>query len=274
MAHLDPQQLHVEHVCTMAVPRRLSQEFLESHNQALPESIFPDLRVLTADRATRNKTFYPEASLRGSTAKGSGLISFVRPYAVPIIRDHNTGGGMFGGESSEVYGRVFKPASFVKDLGEGYIRAIPKITHPEAIEAVLTGRWLTVSLGSRCESVKCSICQQELTEEFCDHEKGKLYEVGEGKKAKKEPALWVIGPIYAKEISFVITPSDERAGVLNPDTSLKESAGSGSLARMLVGNRHGAFDLMTGVRLQESALPQELLPTSQRANFYFRGWGT
>ncbi len=274
MARLDPKELHVEHVCSLSLPRQLSREFLESTNNTLPEAIYPEIRVLTADKATRNRTLYPEASLRGKPAQGSGLISFVRPYAVPIIRDHNTGGGMCSETSSEVYGRIYRSAQLIKDVEASYIKAVPKITHPEAIEHILTGRWLTVSLGSRAESVKCSICLQELTEEFCDHEKGHFYEVGEDKAKQKVEALWVIGPIYAKEVSFVVSPSDEEAGILNRDLQLEEShRPTGGISRLLVANRKGAYDLLSGVRLTESTLPSELLAPTTRANFHFLGWG-
>jgi hypothetical protein len=261
-----------EHVCTVELPRRFSTEFLESQGNDLPQVIYPEIRVLTADKATRNKTFYPEASLRGRPKDGTGLISFIRPYPVPIIQDHNTGGGMCGGPSSEVYGRVHRSPSFIKDLGEGYIRAIPAITDADAIEKILTQRWLTVSLGSRVENVTCNICQTELTETECEHVRGKVYEVGEGKEKRKVEALWVLGPIRAKEISFVVTPSDEQAGVLTPNIEMKESFDSGRLSRLLVGNQHGVYDLLRGTRIQETAVPLGLQVPSVQRNFFFKGW--
>ena len=249
----------VEHVAEISVSRQLAKKFLEAHNQTLPPVIYPELRVLTADKKTKNRTFYPESSLRGNAEKGTGLISFTRPYPIPVIRDHLTGGSsLFGpSESSEIYGRVFRPAQFMKLGNDAFIRALPSITHPEAIEGVLSGRWLTVSLGSQAQSVQCSICSMELTKEGCDHERGDFYPVeGQGEKE----CYWIIGDILAKEISFVISPSDDQAGVLHPN--LTESKSQNQISRILVGNKNGRIiDLATGNRLEECYNPLLESPT-------------
>jgi hypothetical protein len=249
----------VEHVAEISVSTQLAKRFLEAHDQKLPPVIYPELRVLTADKKTKNRTYYPESSLRGDADRGTGLISFTRPYPIPVIRDHLTGGSsLFGpAESSEIYGRVFKPAQYLRLGNEGFIRALPSITHPEAIEGVLTGRWLTVSLGSQAQSVKCSVCSTELTKEGCDHERGDFYPVeGEGEKE----CYWIIGDIVAKEISFVISPSDDQAGVLNPN--LTESRKQNHISRILVGNANGRIiDLATGNRLEECYNPLLESPT-------------
>lgn len=252
----------VERVGGLVAPRRMAESYLDANDYKLPRVIYPELRVITADKATHNKTFYPEASLRGDPEQGTGLISFTRPYGVPIIRDHNMGGGLFGGEASDVYGRVFHPAQFHRMGNEGFVRAMPTISHPEAVEAVLTGRWLTVSLGSRTESVHCSICKTNLTEEECEHQRGSWYDTEEGRKE----ALLVIGPIRAKEISFVLEPSDNQAGVLTPN--VKESASfPNSVSRILVGDERGVFDLATGARIAESERFERVVPRKFRLGF-------
>lgn len=275
-ALISASTVFTEHVCRAALPtQRALNQLCESAGGELPTAIYPDIRILTADRATANYTLYPKASLIGKPSRGTGLISFVKPYAVPFIQDHNAGGGMCDSPSSPVYGRFYKPAKFETGLGEGFLRGIPTITHPEAIENILTGRWLTVSLGSRADGVKCSICGMELTQQHCDHERGKRYEVEvEGKKKPEmQTALWLIGEIRAKELSAVISPADETAGILTTDT-MQESArreGPGALLRMLARTSRGVFDLSRGIPLSESEAPAWLRPVPQRANFHFFG---
>jgi hypothetical protein len=237
----------VEQVWSAQIPEAITRQYLEARDQELPKVIYPDIRVLTANKRTHNRTFYPESSLRGDPELGTGLISFNRPYPVPVIRDHLDAPSLMG-FTSEVYGRIYHPAQIHGDGSERYLRAMPTITHQDAIEAVLTGRWMTVSLGSQCESVSCSICGQELTDGGCDHQKGQMYEVN----GEQQEMLWVIGPIRAKELSFVISPSDDQAGVITPN--LKESfGGNRAIPRILVGDDKGIFDLATGARVAESS---------------------
>ena len=260
-----------EHICSFALPSRLTQRWLKESDDALPDVIYPQVRIITADKVTQNCTLYPAESLR------KGLPSFVRPYAVPFIQDHNTSGGLFGGESSEVFGRISKAPTLVTEGKSTYVQGIFRITHPGAIRAIMTGEWLTVSLGSRCETVSCSICGQDLTDAWCDHMRGEKYKVGK----KEQTAAWVIGPIRAKEVSAVITPSDDEAGIQIADTkSQRESAlrgsgrqecGVGAVDRMVIGKEGHLFDLVSGARLQESfSLPETAQPRC--GNFHFLGF--
>lgn len=269
----------VEQVGGLAIPKRLSDDYLKENAQQLPSTIYSEIRALTADKRTHNHTFYPEASLRGVEQEGTGLISFTRPYPIPVIKDHNATPGPFGGSASEVYGRIFHPAQFIRVNNEGFVRVMATISHPEAIEGVLTGRWLTVSLGSRTESVKCSVCETELTRGMCDHERGEEYEgdgAGHDPNDGKTPvrAMWMIGPIRSKELSFVVSPSDDQAGVVTPHntqfpTESEYSQQHSFLSRILVGNSKGVFDLVTGKRIEESAFFTP--PQTTRKNFHFIG---
>jgi hypothetical protein len=228
----------------------------------MPSVIFPEIRVITADKITQNKTFYAAESLR------KGLGSFVRPYPIPVIKDHDTS------DNSNVYGRIAKKPQLISEGNVSYIRAIATITHQEAIEAVMSGRWLTVSLGSRTESVHCSICETELTKEWCEHIRGEQYDVGK----KKQMAYWKIGPITAKEVSFVINPSDNEAGVTNANTQTeaarggRQECGAGAVTRVIVGNEKGLFDLVTGSLIRESAFLPSQSPAAQCGNFQFLGF--
>jgi hypothetical protein len=178
-----------------------------------PKVIFPEIRAITANKVTRNKTYYPIASLVGDPSVGTGIKSFTDAFGlgrgVPIIKDHMLRPGMFGGESSPIYGRVIH-ADFVNQGSGGYLRIIPSITDKDAIEAILSERFLTVSIGVECDSVLCSICGSNLAEEgLCEHNKGESYEGIE--------CYWMMGPVKGQEVSFVGAPSDTDAGVINPN---------------------------------------------------------
>lgn len=213
----------------------------ESFGDELPLVIFPEIHVITADFVTKNYTFYPAKSLKGSPDKGTGLVSYYYPYNIPILRDHVTHPGMFGGFSSDPYGRVYH-ASFMKDKqGSGWVKAIPAITDPWAIEMVLSHRFQTVSLGSETDEVTCSICAAQLGKKApnmvqagqCDHCRGEVYDEG--------LCYWIIGPNRAQEVSFVNAPADANAGVRNTDL--------GNEARALIAGTDGEklLDMATGM---------------------------
>lgn len=238
-----------------APPKRLQWESAE-----LPPVIYPEVRAITADWTTRNKTRYPKASLLGSDENATGLASCTYPYPIPFLRDHRMSAGFFGGPASEVYGRVVR-ADFVQNRGRGsrgsgYIRMIPKITHPEAVDGILTGRWLTVSVGTQVEAVFCSVCKRNLVEEgFCEHERGRTYLVGKEGKEREVECVWEMGPVRFVECSFVNAPSDVNARVLQPD--LGDQAES---TRILAPRQGVLYDLATGQPVRELRSPASDVP--------------
>lgn len=218
----------------------------ESFGDDLPLAIFPEVHVITADKVTKNYTYYSAKSLKGKPEKGTGLVSFYYPYNIPILRDHMTHPGFFGGFSSDPYGRIYH-ASFKKQKsGSGWVKAVSAITDPWAIEMVLTKRFQTVSLGSETEEVKCSICVAQMGEKKapnmietgrCDHYRGDVYDEG--------LCYWMIGPIKAQEVSFVNQPADDQAGVTVPDL--------GEAARALIAGTDGEMLLDMATGMKESA---------------------
>ncbi len=177
-----------------------------------PQVIYPTIRAIHADKVTRNRTLYPTNSLLGDYKEYTGLSSFTYPYPIPIIRDHQSHPGMFGGSSSLPYGRVAAPAEFVRSQDYGYVQVVSAITDPFAIDMILSERFLTVSIGCEAEEVRCSICKSNLADEEdaenCTHSKGEYYE--------DSMCVWEIGPIRMREISFVNVPSDDRAMIIDP----------------------------------------------------------
>ena len=207
----------VESVVITPGSNNLERQVMEAFKGDLPEVIYPEIRAISASRLTRNKTFYPSESLIGDKEKGTGINSILFPYPIPIIKDHSTGAGPFGGEASPVYGRA-KFARFVPSESGGYVSVIPAITDEHAINMILTERFLTVSIGVETESVLCSLCNSDLTsEDACDHKKGKTYFVD----GRPMEAFWKIGPVWFQEISFVTVPSDVDARIINKNVQVE-----------------------------------------------------
>src|SRR5690606_190338 len=81
-----------------------------------------------------------------------------------------------------------------------------RISDPDAIRAVLDGRYFTVSVGLSADAAYCSICGNNWVEETCEHIRGQEYE--------GRLAYWTSGNIWFKEVSFVNVPADRFAKVV------------------------------------------------------------
>lgn len=232
-------------------------------------TIYSSIRAISSDRLTKNFTLYPEASLIGRKDKENptGFSSFVHPYGKPIIREHHISGGptFLGGFDmpERPMGRVVV-ASYVRHdekkngpktapkkkyvpgwvEGSGYINAVAAITDPDAIENVLGGIYLTVSIGSEVRDVWESISGTNIAkarrngEELPPYERGQMYE---GKLS-----YWKLGPIVGQEISFVNQPADDTAGVLDSDIG---EAGIKLLLGEKTGKEFNLFDIRTNEKV-------------------------
>ena len=172
--------------------------------------IFPNIHALHADTITRNKTCYPEATLKGSSRSNTGIYSALRPYPIPLIKDHNSAPPFFGGEASDVYGRAIK-SKMTEDAGTGTKAAtmVMGVGHPHAVNQILAGNWLTVSMGSRAEEAFCGICGADLLgKEGCEHdESSRGWHVKIGAKN-----------FQFHEMSVVNVPSDQYARITDSNT--------------------------------------------------------
>lgn len=203
-------------------------------------AIYPLVKAINSGRLTRNFTYYPAESLigKGKADDPTGYASFVKPYGKPVLREHQAQKvmGMMGPiEDADIpMGRIvfagFRRRQEKKDgpgtmpskkfipgtvEGDGTLLAVPAITDPEAIVKVLGGAYQTVSIGSRVDNVWESISGKNIAElrrkgeEMPSFERGQLYE---GKLS-----YWRMGEVRGVELSFVNVPSDEYAGVVDPD---------------------------------------------------------
>lgn len=170
-----------------------------------PTFTIPKIEAIHAG-VTRNNTVYPAHELKGDPAKGTGVYSWTQPYPKPVIFNHDW--------ETEATGRVIH-AEFSESTQAGRpgIVVYPKITSKEAVQAILDGRLMTVSIGGESEKVTCSICQTNMMEEgFCGHYKGEVYE--------GQTCNWIYGDIKFDELSWVNVPADSDAMVVDTESSL------------------------------------------------------
>lgn len=147
---------------------------------------------------TKNLTFYPGPTLDESTT------SWTTPHNKPVLKNHD--------ELTEPLGRIIS-AEYVESAlvaGRDTVRMKLEITDAAAIERVLDGRYLTLSVGGSANKVTCSTCGKDLIKEgFCGHYRGKKYE------GKTDVTHWMIGEYTGDEISFVNMPADVFAQVIS-----------------------------------------------------------
>lgn len=194
----------------------LPQHLTETQHEAQPDTYFTaKIEAIHADFGTRNFTRYTEDSIR------KAVESWTNPYYAPVIMYHNDYDG-------QVIGRVMKAelAESTKMQGRCLLltASIPE-WHSE--EAIRNGILSTVSIGASATDVRCSICGAQLSEgEFCDHRRGEVYD--------GQTAYWDVHEWEAKEISFVIVPSDKYAGVIAYQTEDSDyvSVGNGGQVQL------------------------------------------
>lgn len=234
------KRMKFEETTSFKAPAQGVGKVAESFQGELPLVVFTEIHAITANWITRNYTYYPTESLLGNPNEGSGIRSFTYPYPVPVLRDHISSPSPFGDAfACEPYGRVYSTSFVTEQNGGGWVRAVAAITDPYAIARVLSGRFLTVSIGGEVDEVYCSVCtangnRQNMVETgLCDHVKGQTYD--------GMLAYWMLGPLYAREISFVNQPSDVNARVVTPSIDAYE-------ARTLLAGTDGEFlvDMATG----------------------------
>ena len=166
----------------------------ESGNSPLPidpNSINVDVEGIHAfPHATRNFTRYMPKCLKNSVE------SWTNPYNRPLIKHHNEKNG-------KIIGRVLNAEYITRQTFSGTPALLFTVNVPseEAKNEIKNGTESTVSIGVIAHDVRCSICGQQLAGgETCEHERGVTY--------NGETCYWDIHSMEAKELSYVIVPSD------------------------------------------------------------------
>jgi len=181
-------------------------------------SLLVRVRAITANKITRNFTYYPAEELKGDGK--FGVASFTKPYPIPVMKHHITTPMPFGGPVDPTpIGRVVNARFVEEGRGGGYIEVTAKIVDPQAIEAIRDGRLMTVSIGHIPSRVECSICGANVLEQTCPHERGMCYNKEGNPDPEGKVCYHVMRGIQAIELSFVNVPSDNSAVVVSMESA-------------------------------------------------------
>lgn len=160
-----------------------------------PDSLMVEIEGIHAyPHATRNYTRYMPECLANSVP------TWTKPYHRPLIKHHNEKDG-------DIIGRVIA-AEYISRSNRSKTPALKftaNVSDEDAKKAVKDGRLDTVSISGMATDVRCSICGRQLADgDMCEHERGMQYKVGN----KTKTCYWDIYQMEAKELSYVIVPSD------------------------------------------------------------------
>lgn len=173
-------------------------------NKVSPSSIMADIEGIHAG-PTRNFTWYTDKALSGSVP------SWTIPYQKPVIMHHNE-------ETGKIIGRVLKTRYTDKNTRSktGALIFTTNIPDKEGKEQIKDGRLKTTSIGATIHSATCSICNHDVAKYGkCEHERGGRYLVKQNDGSEKvETCFWMIHEMTAKELSFVVVPSDMYAHII------------------------------------------------------------
>lgn len=145
----------------------------------------------------RNFAFYD------SEGQKKSYKSFFTPFPKPVLTEHDDGKAPIGRISNAEYLLLNEDSK--KNNPTSKIRLTALVMDSEAIQKVLDGRYMTVSISGRPKTPpKCSICDEAVTSFFgCknDHMRGRDYE---GKICH-----YIFDEIEYSEVSFVNKPADQ-----------------------------------------------------------------
>ncbi len=180
-----------------------------------PDSLNVDIEGIHAyPHATRNYTRYMPKALKES------IPSWTKPYRRPVIYHHNEADG-------RTIGRIIDAQYKTKDTLSGTPALVftANIPGEEDKKAVTNGINTTTSIGVIAHDVRCSICGKPvITEDGCEegHQRGVVYE--NPKTGENEVCYWDIYSMEAKELSYVIVPSDIYSKNINIYPATKSGA--------------------------------------------------
>ena len=217
-------------------------QFLEDNFMNRKSSLVIRIAATHAGIITRNNGFYLPDKM------AAGVTSMTKPFGKPILLHHSSNQDAIGRIVSATYkdtsgGIVQKDSRFsdiinsakpfvakldsidtlLKDglltdedyQGLGYADVVARITDPEAIDKIIDNRFLTVSIGASTDKAICSICKQDWVDEGpCEHRPGQMYD--------EKPAFIIAGNLIYEEVSFVNSPADPFARVIEIQTGADE----------------------------------------------------
>ena len=155
-----------------------------------PGSLMAEIEGIHAG-PTRNFNRYMDKALKDS------VDSWTKPYRRPLIKHHNE-------ENGATIGRICAVEYVTKGTRSGTpaLRFTVNVPDKEAMQEMQDGRLDTVSIGVIGLDVRCSICGHSISKHGpCEeHDKGSVY--------GGQICYWDIYKFEAKELSYVVVPSD------------------------------------------------------------------
>lgn len=168
-------------------------ESMNGNENIAEDSIMVDIEGIHVG-PTRNYTWYTENALRTSVP------TWTKPYLRPLIMHHNEKDG-------RIIGRIHA-VDYIERNTRSNTPALlftTNVPDKEAATQVHNGILNTTSIGVIVHDARCSICGHNIAEDGkCEHERGEIYEVN----GENKTCYWVINSMEAKELSYVIVPSD------------------------------------------------------------------
>lgn len=161
------------------------------------DSIMQDIEGIHVG-PTRNFTWYTEEALLSS------IPTWTQPYQKPLIMHHNETDG-------KIIGRVVHVQHVTTNTRSNTPALVFTCNIPdkEGKEQIQDGRLKTVSIGVTAHDITCSICGEQIEVDengmsSCGHLRGAVYKTSKG----EEVCYWMVHKMEAKELSYVIVPSD------------------------------------------------------------------
>lgn len=206
-----------------------------------PDSIMVDIEGIHVG-PTRNYTWYTEQALQGSVP------TWTKPYLRPLIMHHNEKDG-------KIIGRIKFVTYTDKNTrsGTGALLFTANVPDKDGKEQIQDGRLKTVSIGAIVHDCRCSICGHNIAEDGpCEHERGQKYD--------DKTCYWMIYSMEAKELSYVIVPSDVYAHnirVYNPSKADMNMAANYENKGVLNVSEAAKIDPITGLPVTEGQVIEE-----------------
>jgi hypothetical protein len=197
---------------------QLSNMVLDTAHSNDKVSVLSEIAVTHAGIVNGNYGYYTPEGLQRSAE------TWVRPYKKPLLANHNKRDGEpLGRIEGSIYQRMtpaqipdVKTSVYDSDFkyrGLGYLQNLVKVSDPTAVQKVLDGRYLTVSVSGDTDMMECSICGKNwLSDGQCHHRFGHEYDEDETGEAKL--AYWTGGDFIWDELSFVNEPADPFAQIV------------------------------------------------------------
>lgn len=167
-----------------------------------------------------NSWFYTPEGMK------NGASSFVTPTNAPVTLEHDPNSPILGRVTDSRYVDYKMKSLHIQDRkssgfrqtikdhlnsvrgngkykGLGHIELIAKITDSDAINRILDGEYIGVSVGGTTKSAVCSICGTDKMHSSCDHKPGHFYD--------SEKCFLIGGDMKFDHITYTARPADKNA---------------------------------------------------------------